>query len=201
MKRPSFVLVLVAVMIIATPFARATVIDFHADLLGSNEVSPTGSPGTGFADLELDTVAETLHGNIVFSGLTGFTTAAHIHCCLASPFLAGVNIGVATLVPAFPGFPLDVTSGTDVFLLSLSSALSYNPAFVTAQGGLANAEAAFIAGLIAGETYLNIHTNVFPGGEIRGFVAAAAVPEPMTTSLFVLGLAAAGFVSRRRRRI
>jgi hypothetical protein len=73
---------------------------------------------------------------------------------------------------------------------------------------LANAEAAFIAGLLAGETYLNIHTssnppnaippNGFGGGEIRGFVA---VPEPMTVSLLVLGLAAAGFASRRRIRI
>ncbi len=101
-------------------------------------------------------------------------------------------------MPAFPGFPIGVTSGTDNFLLHLDSASAYNPAFVTAQGGLANAEAAFIAALIAGETYLNIHTNVFPGGEIRGFVAA---PEPTTAMLLVLGLAAAGFVSRRRRRI
>jgi hypothetical protein len=178
----------------------------HANLSGANEVPPTGSPGTGFGDFDLDTVAQTLTGHIVFSGLTAPTSAAHIHCCLPSPFLTGVNVGVATLVPAFPGFPLGVTNGTDDFLLNLGLASSYNAAFVTLQGSLANAEASFIAGLIAGETYLNIHTQNlpgvqppgFPGGEIRGFVA---VPEPMTTSLLVLGLAAAGFVSRRRKRI
>jgi hypothetical protein len=217
MKNSLFSLALAAAMLVAAPLAHATLIHFHVNLSAANEVPPTnvlpppaGSLGTGSADLDLDTVAQTLQGHIVFSGLTGWTTAAHIHCCLASPFLTGVNVGVATLVPAFPGFPLDVQSGTDDFLLNLSLASSYNPAFITAQGSLATAEAAFIAGLIAGETYLNIHTGPppplhlpppagFPGGEIRGFVALA-IPEPMTTSLLVLALAAAALVSSRRRR-
>jgi hypothetical protein len=204
MKNSLFSLALAAAMLVAAPLAHATLIHFHFNLSGANEVPPTPSLGTGVVDLDLDTTAQTLAGHIVFSGLGFPTTAAHIHCCLASPFLAGVNVGVATLVPAFPGFPLGVMSGTDDFLLDLGLASSYNPAFVMLQGSLANAEAAFIAGLINGETYLNIHTgpgpapNGFPGGEIRGFVA---VPEPVTTSLLVLGLAASAFVSRRRRRI
>src|SRR2546430_13349116 len=191
-------LVLAAALLVAAPLAYATLIHFHFNLSGANEVPPTPSLGTGVVDLDLDTTAQTLAGNVVFSGLTGNTTAAHIHCCLASPFLAGVNVGVATLVPAFPGFPLGVMSGTDNFLLHLDSASAYNPAFVTAQGGLANAETAFIAGLIAGETYFNIHTNVFPGGEIRGFVA---VPEPVAARPVVFGIPLAGFVLRRRRRL
>jgi hypothetical protein len=59
--------------------------------------------------------------------------------------------GVATVVPAFPSFLLGVTSDTDDFVLDLSSASAYNPAFVTAQGGLANAEAGFIADLTTAE--------------------------------------------------
>ena len=196
MKHSLFSLALAAAMLVAAPLAHATLIHFHVNLSPGNEVPPTASTGTGQADLFLDTVAQTLQGHIVFSGLTSNTTAAHIHCCLASPFLTGVNVGVATVVPAFPGFPLGVTSGTDDFVLDLSSASAYNPAFVTLQGSLANAESAFIAGLTTGRTYLNIHTVMFPGGEIRGFV-----PEPMTTSLLLLGLAAAGFASRRRKRV
>ena len=170
MKHSLFASALAAAMLVAAPLADAALIHFNVNLIGSNEVPPSGSLATGVASLDLDTTAQTLTGHIVFSGLTSNTTAAHIHCCLASPFLTGVNVGVATVVPAFPGFPLGVTSGTDDFVLDLSSASAYNPAFVTAQGGLANAKTAFIAGLIAGETYLNIHTTTFPGGEIRGFV-------------------------------
>ena len=52
-------------------------------------------------------------------------------------------------------------------------------------------------GLDADKAYLNIHTNVFPGGEIRGFLSRD-VPEPALPAL--LGVAAvAALVSRRRR--
>jgi len=195
MKKSWFWLALAVALAVALP-AQASVLMFHVDLNGANEVPPSGSPATGFADLTLDTLAETLQGHIEFSGLLDNTTAAHIHCCLATPFGPG-NVGVATLVPAFPGFPLGVKSGVDDFVLNLGSASSYNPAFVTAQGGLANAEAAFINGLQSGRTYLNIHTVLFGGGEIRGFVVK--VPEPMTASLLLAGLAAA-LASRRRSR-
>jgi len=187
-------LALAAAMMGAASMAHAALINLFVNLSPLNEVPATNSSGTGTASFLLDTAAHTLEGHIVFSGLTSNTTAAHIHCCLASPFQVA-NVGVATLVPAFPGFPLGVTSGADDFVLQLNNASAYNPAFVTAQGGLVNAEAAFVAGLTTGRTYLNIHTTQFGGGEIRGFV----VPEPMTISLFALGLAAAGFVSRRRK--
>jgi CHRD domain/NHL repeat len=170
MKHSLFASALAAAMLVAAPLADAALIHLSVNLIGSNEVPANGSLATGVARLDLDTTAQTLTGHIVFSGLTGNTTMAHVHCCLASSFLTGVNVGVATVVPAFPNFPLGVTSGTDDFVLDLSSASAYNPAFVTAQGGLANAKTALIAGLLAGETYLNIHTTTFPGGEIRGFV-------------------------------
>ena len=69
-----------------------------------------------------------------------------------------------------PGFPLGVTAGTYTRTFDMTDPASYNPAFVTANGGTTGAEAALLAGLQAGQAYLNIHTTMFPGGEIRGFL-------------------------------
>jgi len=198
MKRPFLVLVASAAMFAAVPYSHATVFVFHANLIGANEVPPSGSPGTGNANVTLDTAAQTLRVQIAFAGLLSPTTASHIHCCLPSPFATGVNVGVATTVPTFAGFPLGVTSGTFDSTLDLTSASTYNPAFVTAQGGtVGGAEATLIAGIVAGDTYLNIHTTQFPGGEIRGFLAP--IPEPATMALMGLGLLSAGVARRRRR--
>jgi len=55
-----------------------------------------------------------------------------------------------------------------------------------------------IAGLNAGEAYFNIHTNVFPGGEIRAFLTQT--PLPGALSLFGTGLALLALVGRSKRR-
>src|SRR5207253_8664404 len=137
-------------LMLSVPATYAIPLTFVGNLSGANEVPLVPSPGTGFATVVLDPTAQTIQINATFSGLTSNDVAAHIHCC--APL--GTNAGVATTVPAFPGFPLGVTSGSySSAVFDLTQSTIYNPAFVTLQGGLAQAEAALIAGIEGGQTY------------------------------------------------
>jgi len=96
-------------------------------------------------------------------------TASHIHSATAVP--GSGTAGVATTLPTFAGFPSGVTAGTYDQTFNMLLASSYNPSFVTANGGTpASAWTALRAGISAGRAYLNIHSTTFSGGEIRGFL-------------------------------
>src|SRR5260370_32297120 len=141
-------------------------ITFTAPLSGANENPVVVSPGTGLTTVSFDTVTQLLTIDLTFSGLTTPTVAAHIHCCISPPG----NAGVATTVPAFPGFPLGVTSGSFHGVLDLTQTARYNPAFITRHGGpLTSPEAVFVAGFENARHYPNCNTTQSPGGETRAF--------------------------------
>lgn len=177
--------------------AHAVPITYQAVLNGSSESPPNATPGTGFATVIFDDVANTMSVHVSFSGLLGNTTASHIHAATATPGTG--TAGVATTVPTFTSFPTGVTSGTYDHTFDLTQASSYNPAYVTANGGtIASAEAALGAALAQGRSYLNIHTTVVPGGEIRGFLQA--VPDAGST-FALLALSASGLFCASRFRL
>ena len=174
--------------------ARATVFQYSVSLDGPSE--PTSSLGIGSGTVNYDDAAHTLQLQVSFSGLTGTTTASHIHAPTPTPFSG--TAGVATTTPSLAGFPLGVTSGSYSNTLDLTSASSWNGAYITANGGTpAGAESAFAAAIAGGNAYWNIHSSSFGGGEIRGFLVP--VPEPSTLALLGLGAGTLAWRLRRKR--
>jgi CHRD domain len=174
-KQQALLAIATAVLVGFAPAARAAIVSYTANLDGPSESPPNASPGIGLAVVDVDASANTMHVHVNFTGLVGTTTASHIH----APTLVALTgtAGVATTTPYFAGFPIGVTSGTYDNTLDMTLASSYNSSFVTSSGGTVPlAEAALFAAIAAGKAYLNVHSNVYPGGEIRGFL----VPENAT---------------------
>jgi CHRD domain len=173
-----------ALCMLSSTYAATLV--YTAFLDGPSESPPNASPGTGTARVDYDNVAHSMRVRVTFADLIGTTTASHIHAPTASP-LTG-TAGVATQTPSFSGFPLGVTGGSMDTTFDLTLSGSWNPAYVTANGGTtAGAETAFATALAQGKSYLNIHTSFKSAGEIRGFLQL--VPEPATVSLSSAGFA------------
>ena len=178
-----------------TRLSSATIFQYQANLDGPSESPPNASPATGFAQVDYDDALHTLFVDVSWSGLLGTTTASHIHAATLTP--GSGTAGVATTTPYLSGFPIGVTSGTYSNTLDLTLASSYNSSYISANGGTtAGAEAALAAALAADEAYLNIHSTVFGGGEIRGFLVA--VPEPCSFALAIGAAFGMALLHRRR---
>ena len=199
MLRNLAILIAVAAMAALSfaPSAHADVFIYTAFMDGPSEDPPNVTPGTGFARVDYDDVAHSMRVQADFSDLIGTTTAAHIHAPTPVPF--AMTAGVATQLPSFTGFPLGVTSGSMDETFDLTQSSSWNPSFITNNGGSpASAEAAFAQFLNEGRAYFNIHSTFDGSGEIRGFLVL--VPEPTTACLGLASLAAVMLAMRPTRR-
>jgi hypothetical protein len=131
----------------------------RARLKGFDEVPVNSTTGTG--RLRLTIVDETsIEFALTYEDLEGtVTTASHIHLGQKD-----VNGGVSVFFCGGGGRPACTpTSGS--FTGTITAADVIGPA---GQGIAPGEFAELLTALRAGETYVNVHTNKHPGGEIRG---------------------------------
>jgi hypothetical protein len=146
-------------------------IHYYAYLNGLNErPTPTDSTATGFGTVTLlgpNSASVTLE----WEGLTGDAIAAHIHGPATPDQAAGVTFGFWNPPASSPMPP--------------SGSFSTTWAITDQQ----------LDWLRKGLLYMNIHTNQFRGGEIRGQIIT---PEPGVLAMLVGGLVPLALLARRR---
>ena len=144
-----------ALLAVASP-SQAETTQFKAALKGSDQVPPSETTGTGTVTATYDSVSRRLSWKGSYSGLSGPPTAAHIHGPAAPAtnarlvFWASDNIGQCSQGEC-----------------KLNSETKAQPLTNPFEGSatLTDTQAAELMG---GMYYVNIHTNAYPRGEIRG---------------------------------
>jgi len=143
-RRWSWLAVLAAVALLATmPLASADdIVKLKAELAGANEVPPSGSPGTGHADITYDKTTRTLTWTITYSGLGSQVIMVHFHG---------------------PASPSDHTAPIQIWIASGMAVQSplHNWTIIAPYQE---------ADLLGGRWFVRIHTTAFPQGALRGQV-------------------------------
>jgi hypothetical protein len=176
-----------ALALLSTPgIARADLI-FVTPLSGADEIPPTGSLAIGLAVFDLPDNELSIGFDISFGTNAGGPP-------LTTPLAAGhIHFGVpgmnGPVILPFPGLPAGSTSGHFTGTLTAANLTPAGPIMTFADAVLA---------LKAGNTYSNLHTTMFPGGEIRG--QNPALPEPSTLALCGLGAFSLVLTWWRKRR-
>jgi hypothetical protein len=133
----------------------------RAELNGYQEVSSISTTGKGHCSATIDDEMQVIKYELTYSALEGTeTTQAHIH--FAQP---SVNGAVTAFLCGGGGKPAcPPTEGTVSGEIHPADVLPASPE----RGIEAGAFAEFVQAIRVGHTYVNIHTNRWPGGEIRG---------------------------------
>ena len=135
----------------------AAATQFSASMTSANErPTPNASTATGSATFTIDETAGTITYNVTVANITN-VTASHIHvgrADAAGPIV--VNLLAAT--PPAGTINGQLTTGT---ITAASIGTGVPVSFAT-----------LVALIRSGDTYINVHTQANPGGEIRGQLVA-----------------------------
>ena len=152
------IFVLAVLLSVRAVSIHANTILFEASLDGPQDA--TASPAIGFGSVVLDDVAHTITVNESWTGLSAPATASHIH----GPAAPGSN---AAVIFPFSNVPSVISGSIPQQSFSISDAQ--------------------IAQLEAGLDYFNVHSSLFPGGEIRGQIRAVPDSGAGMAGLLTLG--------------
>jgi hypothetical protein len=135
----------------------------HAFLLGINETPSVSTPATGRLTAVIDEDSQLITFKLSYDNLTGNAAVAHIH--FGERHVAG---GVMVFLCGGGGQPA-CPPGTSADISG--SIMPTNVVGPTAQGITAGEFAKVLAAIRSGASYANVHTVMFPLGEIRGQVS------------------------------
>lgn len=158
MKTTSSVRRIAAASVIAWSFvavgvAQGQTISVKAYLHGGEEVPPVVSGAHGVATVTIDRATQQLTYRVDVYNLPTGLTGGHIH--VGSAGVSG---------PIVIGFAVTQTISNDFAIVGTATAADLQPRAV--QG--VNSWDDLVASVASGVTYVNIHTQLNPGGEIRG---------------------------------
>ena len=143
------------VMVAGIASADAQTMNFTAHLSGANEIPGLVSGSGGTATISLNTVTQAVTYRVDVYNLPSGTTAAHFH--VGGPGVSG---------PVVVNFPVTPNVSNDFAISGTATAADLVPR--TAQG--IGSWDDFIQALTLGQVYVNVHSSVNPGGEVRGQV-------------------------------
>ncbi len=136
---------------------------FRASLHGYEETPAVSSTGSGEFRAQVDQADSALTYELVYRNLEGTTTtAAHVHLGQT-----GVSGGVSFFLCGGGGKPAcPATSGTVTGTVVAGDVIG-----PVGQGIDAGEFDEILRAMRSGVTYVNVHTNKHPGGEIRGQIS------------------------------
>ena len=146
------------VTLVGAASAEAQIRNFTAQLSGANEVPGIVTGAGGVATITLDTATQTVTYRVDVYNMPSGTTQAHFH--VSGPGVAG---------PVVVNFTVQPNISNDFAITGTATAASLVPR--QPQG--INSWEDFIQALVLGQVYVNVHSSVNPGGEIRGQVVPA----------------------------
>jgi hypothetical protein len=133
-------------------------IRFDIHLTGDQQISAVNTDAFGFAEVQLSEDNLTLSFEVVVCNIAN-VTASHIHVGAA-----GTNGPVVLPFYGSPSPLFNSTRGCD----TLAEGTRTSANLVARPDAGINTWTDFINALVAGNTYVNVHTTAHPGGEIRG---------------------------------